>query len=122
VKLELAHAALDDLRSIRAYTLERWGPDQEQQYLDQIWKKFESILTDPSKFRFRRDLFPGCQIAAEGKLIEEIPKLTHLERRELFLQVLSLEPDADDVAVCDHVAREGFALLDEMEAADSTHG
>jgi hypothetical protein len=44
----------------------------------------------------------------------------HLERRELFLQVLSLEPDADDVAVCDHVAREGFALLDEMEAADST--
>ena len=67
MKLELTHAALDDLRSIRAYTLERWGPDQEQQYLDQIWKKFESILTDPSKFRFRRDLFPGCQIAAEGK-------------------------------------------------------
>ena len=67
MNLELTHAALDDLRSIRAYTLERWGPDQEQQYLDQIWKKFESILTDPSKFRFRRDLFPGCQIAAEGK-------------------------------------------------------
>jgi hypothetical protein len=57
-----------------------------------------------------------------AQIIEEIPKLTHLERRELFLQVLSLEPDADDVAVCDHVAREGFALLDEMEAADSTHG
>jgi len=28
----------------------------------------------------------------------------------------------DDAAVCDHVTREGFALLDEMEAADSTHG
>ena len=67
MKLELTHAALDDLRSIRAYTLERWGPDQEQQYLDQIWNKFESILSDPSKFRFRQDLFPGCQIAAEGK-------------------------------------------------------
>lgn len=57
-----------------------------------------------------------------AQIIEEIPKLTHLERRELFLQVLSLEPDADDIAVCDHVAREGFSLLDEMEAADSTHG
>lgn len=63
--------------------------------------------------------FPCMSFA---QIIEEIPKLTHLERRELFLQVLSLEPDADDVAVCDHVAREGFALLDEMEAADSTHG
>lgn len=67
MKLELTRAALDDLRSIRAYTLELWGPDQEQQYLDQIWKKFESILSAPSKFRFRRDLFPNCQIATEGK-------------------------------------------------------
>ncbi len=67
VKIELTLAALDDLRSIRAYTLERWGPDQEQQYLDQIWNKFDNILSDPSTFRFRQDLFPGCQIAAEGK-------------------------------------------------------
>lgn len=67
MKLELTHAALDDLRSIRAYTLERWGPVQEKQYLDQIWKKFEAIIKDPSQFRFRRDLFPGCQVAAEGK-------------------------------------------------------
>lgn len=67
MKLELTQAALDDLRSIRAYTLEQWGPVQEQQYLDQIWEKFGAILTDPSKFRFRQDLFPGCQIAAEGK-------------------------------------------------------
>lgn len=67
MKFELTHAALDDLRSIRAYTLEHWGPVQEQLYLDQIWKKFEAIITDPSKFRFRRDLFPGCQVAAEGK-------------------------------------------------------
>lgn len=67
MNLELTHAALGDLRSIRAYTLDQWGPAQEQQYLDQIWKKFESLLTDSSKFRFRQDLFPGCQIAAEGK-------------------------------------------------------
>jgi len=57
-----------------------------------------------------------------AQIIEEIPKLTHMERRELFLQVMSLEPAADDIEVCDHVAREGFALLDEMEAVDSAHG
>ncbi len=29
------------------------------------------------------------------------------------LQVLSLEPEVDELAVCDHVAMEGFALLEE---------
>lgn len=67
MKLELTHAALDDLRSIRAYTLENWSPVQERQYLDQLWSKFEDILGNPSKSRFRDDLFHGCQIAAEGK-------------------------------------------------------
>ena len=33
MKLELTPAALADLRSIRAYTLERWGPTQEMVYL-----------------------------------------------------------------------------------------
>ncbi len=27
----------------------------------------------------------------------------------------NLEPEADDLAVCDHVAMEGFAMLEEME-------
>lgn len=53
-----------------------------------------------------------------AQILEEIPRLTAPERREIFLQVLSLEPEADDLAVCDHVAMEGFGLLDEMEAAD----
>lgn len=67
MKLDLTRAALEDLRSIRAYTLENWGAAQEQKYLDQLWGKFESLSADPSPFRFRHDLFPGCQIAAEGK-------------------------------------------------------
>ncbi len=67
MKLDLTLAALDDLRSIGAYTLDRWGPVQEQQYLDLLWDKFETIIREPSKFRFREELFPGCQIAAEGK-------------------------------------------------------
>jgi len=67
MKLELTPAALDDLRSIRVYTLERWGTAQENAYLDRMWEKFESILTNPAPYRGRPDLFPGCQIAAERK-------------------------------------------------------
>jgi toxin ParE1/3/4 len=67
MNLELTPAALDDLRSIRVYTLERWGPAQEQLYLDHLWRRFELIMEDSRRFRFRPDLFPGCQIAAEGR-------------------------------------------------------
>lgn len=66
-ELELTPAALADLRSIRDYTLERWGEAQEAAYLDRMWEKFEALLADSAPYRFRPDLFPGCQIAAEGK-------------------------------------------------------
>jgi toxin ParE1/3/4 len=67
MKLELTPAALADLQSIRAYTLERWGEAQEEAYVDRMWEKFEALLADSTSYRFRPDLFPGCQIAAEGK-------------------------------------------------------
>ena len=51
-----------------------------------------------------------------SEILEEIPKLTLVERRELFLQVLSLEPEEEDLAICDHAASEGFAMLELMEA------
>lgn len=66
MKLELTPAALADLRSIRTYTLERWGPTQGMDYLDQMWEKFEILLADSAPYRFRPDLFPGCQVASEG--------------------------------------------------------
>ena len=53
-----------------------------------------------------------------AQILKELPKLSALERREIFMQVLSLELEVDDLAVCDHVAMEGFALLEEMELAD----
>lgn len=67
MKLELTEAALEDLRSIRAYTLETWGPRQEQIYLESLWEKFRQILQHPDRFRQRPDLFPECQLAAEGR-------------------------------------------------------
>lgn len=67
MRLILTKAALDDLRSIRAYTLERWGSLQEEQYLDRLWTKFEDIRIDPLRYPLRKDLFSGCRIAAEGR-------------------------------------------------------
>ena len=65
--LELTDAAVADLRSIREYTVERWGEEQEVRYLDAMWQKFEEIQADPTRWRFREDLFPKCQIAAQGR-------------------------------------------------------
>lgn len=67
MKMTFTHAAVEDLRSIRAYTLETWGGEQEERYLNRIWERFDSIRLDPTRYRLRPDLFPGCRIAAEGK-------------------------------------------------------
>jgi plasmid stabilization system protein ParE len=67
MKLDLTQAAREDLRSIRDYTLAKWGEAQEHIYLDRMWLKFEQIAQDSTVYRFRHDLFPDCQIASEGK-------------------------------------------------------
>lgn len=67
MNLEFTKAAVGDLKSIRQYTLETWGGEKEEVYLNDLWKKFEYILDDPSRWRFRNDLFPGCQIASQGR-------------------------------------------------------
>ena len=66
MKLVLTEAALEDLRAIRAYTVETWGSAQEAAYLRRIWTRFRSIRDHPEIFRSREDLFPGCRIASEG--------------------------------------------------------
>lgn len=67
MELHFTDAALSDLRSIRAYTLHRWGEEQELQYLEEMWCRFEEILAGPGRWRAREDLFPGCQLATLGK-------------------------------------------------------
>lgn len=65
--ITFTQAAIADLQSTRNYTLEAWGADQEQRYLDALWAKFEEILCGPERWRHRDDLFPGCQVAAQGR-------------------------------------------------------
>lgn len=58
MNLVFTHAALDVLRSIRAYTLETWGQEQEVCYLDTMWAKFDSLCQDPDRYRQCPDLSP----------------------------------------------------------------
>ena len=55
------------------------------------------------------------------QIIEELPKLTHKQRRELCQRILALEAEQEDLAFCDESARQGFALLDAIEAEDEAH-
>jgi toxin ParE1/3/4 len=83
MKLVLTEAALEDLRSIRTYTLETWGPEQEQRYLRQMWLRLETIGSEPDRYRLREDLFPGCRLASEGRhviLFRAMPNVLEIVR------------------------------------------
>jgi hypothetical protein len=56
------------------------------------------------------------------QVLEELPVLTRQERRELSLRLLELDSsqaEADDIAICEHSAAMGFAMLDALEAEDA---
>ena len=57
-----------------------------------------------------------------AEIIDELPKLTHHQRRELCQKIIELEAHGDDIALADDAARQGFAMLDEMEAHDAARG
>jgi len=67
--LELTQSAAQDLRTISHYTLETWGEEQQDRYLEGIYRKFEEIIGAPARWRFRNDLFPQCQIAQYSRHI-----------------------------------------------------
>ena len=53
------------------------------------------------------------------EIIDELPRLTHHQRRELCQKIIDLEANGEDIALADEAARQGFAMLDEMEAQDT---
>ena len=56
-----------------------------------------------------------------AEIIEELPKLSHQQRRELCQRIIAMEAQAEDLAACDQSALQGFVLLDQMEAEDQAH-
>jgi len=67
MKLRFTQTAIEDLKHIREFTLTRWGKDQEDRYLRNLYKKLGCIRSNPAQWQFREDLFPRCQIAYEGR-------------------------------------------------------
>ena len=55
------------------------------------------------------------------EILDELPRLTHEERRLLARRALA-EDEAGEVAAAEQAAAEGFALLDRMEAEDAARG
>ena len=75
-------------------------------------------------FRFDRFeiIFYCIPIMSFTQVIEELPTLTPPQRREVALRLFemdSTEAEAGDIAICEHSAAMGFAMLDSVEAEDA---
>jgi hypothetical protein len=55
---------------------------------------------------------------SKAEIISELPKLSHMERREIMRVLFEMEQDAETLAECDRLALERFQMLDAMEAED----
>ena len=55
---------------------------------------------------------------SKTEIISELPKLSHMERREIMRVLFEMEQDAETLAGCDRLALERFQMLDAMEAED----
>jgi hypothetical protein len=53
-----------------------------------------------------------------AEIIDELPKLTHRERRELCRKIVEIEAQGEDIDLCDVAAGAGFGMFDDMEAQD----
>jgi len=65
--LRLSKSAKRDLKGISKYTKEKWGTEKEEHYLDALFDRFEQIEEDPSRWKFRHELFADSQSASAGK-------------------------------------------------------
>ena len=54
-----------------------------------------------------------------SEIIDELPKLSHSQRRELCQRIIDLEQERADIEICDQLAVEAFSELDRMETGDS---
>jgi hypothetical protein len=63
--------------------------------------------------------FGNVKLMSMAEIINELPKLTHHQRRKLCRKIIELEAASGDIALCDETARQGFAMLDQMEDQDA---
>jgi len=57
-----------------------------------------------------------------AEIYAELPRLSLKERRDLCRKIIELEAEQEDIQCCEQSARDGFAILDEMEAVGNGNG
>lgn len=67
MRVRLSKLALGDLDSIYSRTVEKWGREQADRYVDDIWDAFEKVAQTPERWRLRDELYPGCRICFTGR-------------------------------------------------------
>ena len=55
---------------------------------------------------------------SKAEILQEIPKLSHEERREIVRLIFQMEQEAEVLADCDRLALQRFKMLDALEAED----
>ena len=54
-----------------------------------------------------------------AEILNELPKLSEVERRAVRQKLLELAAENEAVALCDQAALEGAMMLDQMEEEDA---
>jgi toxin ParE1/3/4 len=62
----LTPRAVEDLDAIAAYTIETWGAEQLESYLQSMIDRFEWLARNPLAGRERNDIHPGYRSFPEG--------------------------------------------------------
>lgn len=62
----LTVAARAQLKNIGEYTEQRWGIEQQQTYLERLFKRFEEIGENPRLGRERAEIISGIRSVTEG--------------------------------------------------------
>jgi len=65
----LTPRALEDLDAIADYTVEKWGVDQLESYLEALIERFEWLAENQMLGRDRSDVHPGYRCFPEGSHI-----------------------------------------------------
>lgn len=66
-KYHLTRRALSDLDAIADYSLDRWGPDRTQRYLESLEARFQWLADNPALGRNRDDVADGYRSFPEGQ-------------------------------------------------------
>lgn len=67
MRLRLSKLAVEALDSIFAYTVAKWGDEQADKYVREIWRSMLNLVEAPERWRLRNSIHLGCRICLTGR-------------------------------------------------------